>query len=429
MEYKKLELSNGIRVIAVKKPTQPLVVVRVFVKAGSRYDDENPGLAHLLEHLFFSSAILKKNGDIYYRIESLGGKIDGNTTKEYLDISLVILKENFRMGLQLLSNILINPHFTKKKVENEKDIVIEEIKNSYSKTKILWDVFAQTIWKESPLRNPILGTIDSIREISLENVLDFYIRYYTGKNIVLSVIGDIDYKELEEMMESLFARINSGQRTTIDQSILPTFNTTKRIHIEKKSIQTQLMVGYPAVSIRSPYLSGFKLINKILGNGATSRLYRRLRCDLHLVYSLTSVLSIYEETGYFAVWANYNDEKSSVIFRTILKEFDLLKRDKIPEKELDLAKIRYRRDLLINFETDYSLAGFLGIEELLTEKIKTFADIITGINSIDSDDLFCLCNKYFMDNNRFTVSIGKKLSKQPTPNKKIIGATNNFLGG
>lgn len=408
MRYRKFKLANGIRVIAIKKRQRPFVTFKVFVKAGSRHDENLPGLAHLVEHTIFRNYNSKSSSDIYDKIESLGGKIDGNTTKEYTNYSLVILKENFPDGLKILSEILTNPGFEADNIEHEKGIIFEEILNSYSKTMTLWDVFAQTIWKESPLRHPIAGYKDSIREITLKDVLEFYSRYYTGNNIVLVVIGDIDDIGIEKIMGTMFSGIKVGEKNGRKKTFSPhTLNRTKKIHIDKNSLQTQLLVGYPGVGIKAPDINAFKLINKILGNGLSSRLYKKMKVDLHLVYSISSVLAIYEDTGYFAVWTNFNYEKSGSILNTLFKEFDSLKKEKISREELDRAKVRYKRDLLINYDTDYSLADFLGTSLLLTGKIKTFDDIIREINSVGVNQLFDLANTYFREENRFILSLGK----------------------
>lgn len=144
----------------------------------------------------------------------------------------------------------------------------------------------------------------------------------------------------------------------------------------------------------------------------SSRLYKTLRVKLHLVYSLSSVLAIYEDTGYFAVWTNYNSMKSGLILEAILEEFDRLKKEIVTEEELSHAKIRYKRDLLHNFETNFSFAGFLGISELLTGEIETFEDILSKIGLVKDKDLFDLANKYFLDEDLLTVLLGKdKLSE------------------
>ena len=404
---KKYRLSNGVRVIIVKKNWKPLVTARIFVKAGSRHDNDSPGLAHLVEHLLFANSKSKRVPHLNDEMDRLGGRLDGETTKEYTAISMMVLKENFFLGLKLLADLLCNPQFTLDTIEDEKKIIVEEIVNSYSKSKILWDVFSQTLWKESPLRHPIMGSVNSVRSITYKDVWKFYNRYYAGKNTVVVIIGDFSYDFLENMMGKIFSSLNKNPPQIEEQSTSHVFNDQKNVHLKKRSLQTHLIVGYPGAGINSPDINGLKLLNKILGNGTGSRLYKRLRNDLHLVYSIASVVAIYEDTGYFAIWSNFNNEKYELIIEKISREFDRVKNERISDETLIQAKIRYRRDFLINFETDYSLAGFLGTSELLSGTIETIDDIFDDIESINNDALLNLSNKYFTNSHRFVVTIGR----------------------
>jgi len=408
MVYEQLKLGNGIRVVVVKKYKCPLVTIKLFVKVGSRQDDALPGLAHLAEHLFLRSYNSSSCNNIYYQIDRLGGKVYASTTKEYTEYSLVILKENFFAGLQLFSEFLTNPNLEEDDIEQEKKIVLEEIINSYSRSNTLWDIFAQAMWEESPLRNPIRGYKDSIQEITGEDVNNFYRQYYTGNNIVIVVIGEIDSIEIHKKMGMMFSGIRKGKQPGITKQLNShILNTSSKVHITKNSLQTHLLVGFPAVGIKEPTLNAFKLVNKILGNGMSSRLYRKLRIDSRLVYSLSSVLAIYEDAGYFAVWANFNHEKKELILNTLLKEFDSLKKEKICEEELNRAKIRYKIDFLANYDTDHYFADFLGTSLMLTDRIKELEDILLEINSVGYNEVYELANNYFHNDNLFTVSIGK----------------------
>ena len=401
-------LANGVRSILIEKPGRLLVTVKVFVKAGSRHDERLPGLAHLVEHLIFG---VHNPGNFrnISRIEGLGGRIQALTTKEYTEYSLVIVKENLCEGLKFLAEIISLPEFENAKIEREKEIITEEILNSYSKLSTLWDIFAQSLWKDSPLRNPICGYTDSIKEISREDIEGFYSNYYTGCGIIIIVIGDIDSIEIQEKINEMFSGIKSGNPAinTI-KSQFHILNDKREMHIVKDSLQTHLLLGYPGVSLNAPDINAFRLVNKILGNGESSRLYKQVRVNLNSVYSISSTLALYEDTGYFAVWSNFYHAKKSIILNAIVDEFDSLKKKKIAEAELNHAKVRYKRDLMINHDNDNAFVDFLGTSLLLTGKIKKWEDIIREIDSVTAEQLYELSNAYFCEENYFLVSIGRK---------------------
>jgi predicted Zn-dependent peptidase len=400
-------LANGIRCVAVKKAMRFLVTTKVFVKAGSRHDEELPGLAHVVEHLLFRTNDLDFYRNVY-QIEGLGGKIESITTKEYTEYSLVIIKENWSTGLRLLSEILTKPEFDLDSIKREKDIIIEEIANSYSKLSILWDIFAQSIWKESPLRNPIRGYTESINEINRQDIEGFYCNYYSGCNMIIIVIGDIDIIKIQEHINEMFSGIKPGYSSiSTKKPQIHTLNHKKEVHVIKDSLQTNLLMGYPGVSIKDPGIKAFRLVNKIIGNGESSRLYKQLRICMNSVYSISSTLAIYEDTGYFAVWTNFNHTKKNLIINALVDEFNSLRKKKIDAEELKHAKVRYKRDIMINHDNDNKFADFMGTSLLLTGKIKEFEDIIFEIDSVTSNQLYELANNYFFEENRFLVSIGR----------------------
>ncbi len=410
MQINQFLLSSGLHVIVVRKVLSPLVTFKLFVKVGSRHDQALSGLSHLAEHLIFGNSSTAPLADINGQIDRLGGTINATTTKEFTEYSLVILKENFFAGVQLFSETFNDPTFNLDNLEQEKEIIYEEILNSYGKANTIWDIFAQAIWKESPLRTPICGYKDSLQEITLADIVEFHQKYYCGGNIVIVVVGDIEVTAIHDTFQKMFGGIKNGlPPQKQNQPAIHTLNRPKDSHLEKNSLQTHLLVGYPGVGINAPPLNTFKLVNKILGNGVSSRLYQKLRHDLHLVYSISSVLAIYEDTGYFSVWTNFNHSKKESVLNAITEEFASLKKIKIQAIELETAKIRYKRDLLLNCETDSSLSDFLGTSLMLTGKIKSFEDIIVEINSVSIDQVYELANSYFCEANRFVVSIGKNM--------------------
>jgi predicted Zn-dependent peptidase len=409
IDYDFFNLSNGIRLITVRKVFQPFITIRVYVKNSILLNGSQPGLAHFVEHMIFRGYQPGSKDNIYREIEALGGKIEGNTSREYSDYSLIILKENVEQGLEILADMLTQPAFTAEDIEAEREIIAEEINHSYSRSKMLWDLFAGAIWEQSPFTVPITGTHESISQITVKEVADFYTRCFIGENMVISIIGDIDGVGIAKTIENRFAAIPRGPLNAHRPTVTHTFSKKKTVHIPRESIQSHLVLGYPGVGIQHADIHAFKLINKIVGHGLSSRLYQRLKVSSHLVYSLSSVLSVYEDTGYFAIWTIFSDSKAKTILEVISDEMQRLLHEKIPGQELDNAKIRYKRDFLMTFDSDLSAAGYLASTELLTGNIETVNHTIECINDINRQRLIKLAQHYFQDKNRCMVLIGKTL--------------------
>lgn len=400
MDYRVTNLKNGLAVVTIRRPSRMTTAVRVYVRSGSRYDGQHPGRAHFVEHILFAGTTGRGSHQFYSDIESLGGMIQANTTKEYTTFCTVVMDKYLETGLDVLADVTLSPVFAPMTFLKEKLVILEEIRQAQDTQGILWDLFSETLWVENPIRRPTLGSIESLRDLQYEEMLDFYHERYTARNMVVSVCGDADHEYAIEQVSQRFSHIQSGDELRPLPTVEPP-SSKRRAHIEKDIHQTYLIMGVLATDMRDENRYAVKLIDRILGSGGSSRLSQRLREDEKHVYSVYSVAPMYEDTGCLAVYTACSPENVSAVELLILEEWERLKSEPVSDAELEAVKRIYEGTLIRECETNLYVAGILGIEALLYE-IEPFAKSIEKINAVTKQDIMEAANRY-LDTTRYTI--------------------------
>ena len=329
-------LKNGLRLVTTRRPTG-ITAVRIYVRAGSRYDDEHPGKAHFVEHMLFTGTANRSSRQIYSDVESVGGLIEANTTKEYTIFSIAVMDRYLEIGLDVLADVISNPLFDYMAFFKEKLIIMKEIRQAQDTRGILWDLFSETLWSENPIRWPTLGNMQSLHDLEYGDALDFYQEHYTAGNIVISICGDIDHQHAIEQVSQQFSYLPRGQEL-LPTPIAEPPSSRRTAHIEKDIHQTYIMMGVLAASMKDEDRYAVKLVDKILGTGGSSRLSQRLREDEKYVYSVHSLVQPYEDTGCFVVYTSCSPEDVSTMESLILVEWEKLCSEPVSDTELEAAK-------------------------------------------------------------------------------------------
>jgi predicted Zn-dependent peptidase len=185
-------LENGLRVLVIHRPGTRTAAARVYVRAGSRFDGPFSGLAHFLEHMVFRGTASRSPRQIYAAIEARGGEINATTTREYASFRTVTVARDLPLALELLADVVIQPALDEDGFLGEKLVVLEEIRRARDQIGVLYDLFVQTLWQRHPLRNPVLGTLEGLRDLELESLRAFHRERYVAGNALLVICGDVE---------------------------------------------------------------------------------------------------------------------------------------------------------------------------------------------------------------------------------------------
>ena len=406
MNWQQFTINNGLNVITIHRPGTHTVACRFFARAGSRYDGEHPGLAHMLEHMLFQGTQQRSSQEIFRSLECLGGEINAHTTREYISLHTVTLANDLPLALDLLTEICLFPKFSHEAFLNEKLVVLGELEGSRDQSSVLYDLFLENFWHNSPLHNPITGTVEGLRDIELNDVRDFYEQHFVSRNSILVVCGDVQPEEAQSLAQSAFNQFRSGPEQTPETLKMPVRNAPSGAHLERDTQRTYMLLGVPTVGLSHPDRSALKIIELILGMGASGRLYQRLRENLGVVYNVNAVSSVYEDCGYLAIYAVCAPENLTVVQDAILDEWVDIQENGITEKALNAAKGNYAGTLARRFETNLSVAGIFGIEGLL-HQIESFKAAIARINGVRREGVQKAAQKYLNEDGYVIATVGK----------------------
>lgn len=409
-------LPNGLRLITTARPGTPTVAVRAYIRAGSRYDVEQKrpdspdpplGLAHLTEHLLFKGTRHHSQRELFAAVERLGGVLEAGTTKEYTTLYAVTPRRGLVSAVDILAEVLTAPGLREEDFWQEKLVVLEEIRRVQDRQSVIFDLFAETLWQEHPLRYPILGTLEGLHDLDYEPLLSFYRQRYVADNMLLVVCGDIEHEEARRMVVERFQALPAGLEQPPAPVREPPLNELRSGHLSKDVHQAHLLMGVPTVSMKHEDRSALKVIERVLGMGGSARLYQRLREERRLAYSVNTVTAHYEDAGYFAVHTACDPQNVAQVQQTILDEWDRLRHQGVSEDELSAAKSNYAGTLARRFETNLALASIFGVEGLL-HRVETFEEAVERINAVGRDDVLRPAHKYLDVDRYVAVSVGRE---------------------
>lgn len=386
--YQKSTLTNGLRVLTSTMPQTPSVSISFFIGTGSRYEnDAQAGISHFIEHLCFRGTANRPTArDIATAIEGVGGILNGGTDKELTVYWCKVARPYLETALDVLVDMLINARFDPEDIEKERQVIIEEINMSNdSPSQRVGMLIDELLWPGHPLGRDIAGSRDSVSEITREVMLDYLADYYQPGNTVVAAAGDIQHEEMVSLVDRALGKWTGRQSQTgyltYEEKGFP------RLRIESRELeQVHLCLALPGLPLPHPQRFAADLLNVILGDGMSSRLFTNIRDKLGLAYSISSYVDHFFDTGSLIIAAGVDTRKLPVAIKAIVEELGQLK-GIIPEAELNKAKEFSKGRLLLRMEDSRSVAGWIGGQELLTGRILTVDEVTAIIDRITAEEL------------------------------------------
>lgn len=405
-------LPNGLRAVAISRPGTATVASKLFLKAGSRYDGDRHGISHCLEHALFRGTVTRSSREVHGAIEDLGGRIEGETVKDYLALSAVTGAQHYRAGLEVLADVLLNPRFDPAAFQAEKLVILDEMARRADMRQIIWDLYDLTLWQTHPLRHRVLGYESAVVALTTDDVATHYRRFCVPSAAVLVVCGECDPTEALREVGRLFSSFDGGPPEYEPAPAEPPLSEIRQSTLERATRQVHLVIGWPAVGLRHPDSYVLKAIDRLLGVGGRSRLYRELRDRRGLVYAVYAVRAEHEDAGHFAVYTATDPGRVEEVLEAILGQVRRLQVEPVDEAELRAVQTNYEGSLPLSFETNLSLVGIVGLETLLTGAFEPFAEAGRRVRSVTPEDVLRVANRYF-DTERYALAMVGPIEGRP----------------
>ncbi len=382
-------LSNGLRVYSNHVPYVDSITIGIWINAGSREDPAGMGgLAHFLEHAVFKGTRSRDYAAVARCIEQVGGYIDAYTTKENTCIYIRCLKEHKAVAFDLLADLVCNPVFPEDEIEKEKEVVIEEIHGiNDAPEELIFDQFDDLAFPKHPLGPSILGTEQSIENISTEALHTFMRQHYVAQNMFITSAGNISHEEVMLNAEKCFSGLSSNEKQFGDRRTFREKDYTAFLTRQKKQLyQAQLLYGR-AVARDDRFFYSLLLLNTILGGGMSSILNLELREKSALAYNAYSSLTLFEDATLLNVYAGTDPENTGQTLAIIQDALKAETLSRISGAELLAAKNKFRSGLIMEMEKMTHRMSKAARDIFYFGRPVELEEKLSGIDHVTNDDL------------------------------------------
>jgi predicted Zn-dependent peptidase len=337
--YQLTRLANGLTIATARMPHMTSVCVGVWAGVGSRHESASlNGAAHFIEHLLFKGTRRRTAQDISQDIEGLGGYLNAFTSEETSCFFARACHDRLPDLLDVLLDMFLNSRFASLEIHKERDVIKEELAMCRDQPQsYVHELLNAAQWPDQPLGRPITGTEESLDRLHRANLRQYQQRHYLASNTTIVAAGQVTQSALVNLLLPHASAFTRGARPAFQAA----FNarTGSFLHLHTRAVeQTQIAWGIRTCSRHDHRRYALRLLNALLGENMSSRLFQVLREDLGLAYSVNSSVSFFDDVGDLAIAVGLDDENLDRALSLIQKELRRL-RDHLPSKhELDRAK-------------------------------------------------------------------------------------------
>ncbi|MCF8224919.1 MAG: insulinase family protein [Bacteroidales bacterium] len=401
--YEAYRLSNGIRLIHIQNASE-VAHFGLLVHTGTRDENEDEhGLAHFMEHMFFKGTPKRSAYQIISRLEDVGGEINAYTSKEETAIYASILKNDFKKAVELIQDIFLHSLFAEKERKKEIEVIISEIQN-YEDTpsELIFDQAEEILFPDHPIGRNILGTRESLHRFRNGMVERFRQENYATEEIVLCSSGSLPFSKVRRYAERYFHDLPQQSRSRERRSPQPAGKLLHRI--TRNTFQTHCVISGAAYAYHHENRMALHLLNNILGGpGMNSRLNMALRERRGFSYSAESHYLPYTDNGSVNIYFSSDKERFPKSLEVTNGELKKLRTKPIPEKKLSHARRQLLGQIAISSESSEHLMLSAAKSYLLFNRVDSLTDISKKLDAISAEKLRDVANEILDPSNLNTL--------------------------
>jgi predicted Zn-dependent peptidase len=374
-------LDNGLRILTERMTQVRSISIGVWLTRGSRHESaERGGIAHFVEHMLFKGTTSRSAEDIAQAIDSIGGQLDAFTAKEYASYYIKVLDEHLPLAIDILSDIVLNPAFTREDIEREKKVVIEEIKMvEDTPDDLVHEIFTQGFWENHPLGRPILGTRETVESFNETLLRDYFLGSYTPRNLIVSAVGNLEHAKVRDLVAEKFGSLASVGEPPRENAprVVP------KVVIRRKDLeQSHICLGTSSYPQNHEDRYSSYVLNTLLGGSMSSRLFQNVREKRGLAYAVFSGLSAYRDAGSFTVYAGCANDAVAQVVDLVVEELRAVKQAPVLDSELQRAKDHLKGSLMLSLENTASRMSHIARQEIYFDRQFGLDETLQGIERV-----------------------------------------------
>ncbi|TMD60303.1 MAG: insulinase family protein [Chloroflexi bacterium] len=407
MNYARTVLPNGLRLLVAPMPEARSVTVNVMVGAGSRYERRaEAGISHFLEHIVFKGSAKRPTApEISQAVEALGGMLNAFTDKEVTGFWARVPARHYLVALDVIADMLRHPMLRESDVVAERQVILEEIRMNLDAPQDLVHVMMDALlFPNSPLGWETAGRAAVVMKIGAEALRSYMDRLYSPQRIVVSLAGPLDVAEAQTAVAAQLGDLPKRPPQRFREA--PPAGPLHRRMRAKRGEQAHVVIAYRGISNSHPDRYALDMLNAVLGEGMSSRLFLELREKLSLAYDVHSFVSNYSDAGMVGIYAGVAPHRTAEAYGAALREVDRLIREPVGDAELMRVKDFVKGRLELRMEDTGGVCRWIAGQELLLGHIRSVEEIAVIIDSITADDIQRMAQTYLRPELSYTTVVG-----------------------
>lgn len=400
-DVKRHKLNNGLDVITIKKETQ-IASINIGIKVGALYENINEkGISHFIEHALFKGTKTRNDEELNDQLEALGGEYNAYTDYDATVYTISCLMEEFKNGVELLSDMIINPGFDKDEIEKERGVILSEIRTSKDDLEdFSFKKVNEVAFNKSALKYDVTGFDENVKRFTSDDILEYYNKYYTPENSLITIVTPLEHEDAIKLIDEEF-RMWKGKKLDKLNFIKEDNKEIVKISYKPNIEQSTIVYLYTFNELEKSDELPLRILNHRLGESSNSLLFREVRENRGLAYDIYTHLEITNSIKtlyiYTAVAEENIDEAKNAIDETIKNIVN--GNIQIGEKDLNIMKKVHKTAVISTLEDSSELCNYMLHQALEDEDIFEFVRDMDRLEQLDMIKIN---------------EVGKKVLKSPT---------------
>ena len=413
--YEIRTLDNGLRVVAVLHHEQPVVSMRLIVRAGAAQDPrDKAGLAELAASLLDQGTTSKSAQQMNDEIDFMGGEMGAGAGTDMTFLNVLVMRDGVEEGLRMLSDMARKPAFAPEEIERQRQQALSTLRVNFESPEFIANaVFDRLVYGVHPYGLPQNGTPKTLASITRDDLVAFHDRYFLPNNAILAVVGDLTADDAFSLVQKVFGSWEKKD-VPLPQALAPPDPTRRVIVINKPdAVQTEVRAGHIGIKRNHQDYTALDMTLRILGGEGANRLHQVLRTERGLTYGAKADMDTLLESGDFEAATSTRSEATGEALRLLVDEFWRLQRERVSERELSAAKAYVTGSFPITIETPDAIATqvlnvlFYGLP---VEQLQTFRE---RVNAVKPDDIERVARDYLRPDRLSIVLVGNATAFVP----------------
>lgn len=388
-------LENGLKVLTQRIPGARSVGTGFWVRQGTAHEEPSlMGASHLLEHMVFKGTESRTQHEIALSLEVLGGHLDAYTSREHTSYQARCLDSHLPTAVDVLAELTFRPLIQQSDLETERDVVLEEIATVQdTPDDLVFDMHTEMLWGDHPYGFRILGTDETVGDLTAKDLRAVHSAAYTASNSILVAVGNVDHDQLVDLARHHTADVPTGERRPAITTAHASAPADRRE--ARESAQTHIVTGRTTFAHGDPRRHALVLLSQALGGGMSSRLFQRVREKEGLAYAVYSFQAFHEGGGVEGVYLGTRPESADRAAAVVAEEMQLLASRSLSAVELAQVKEQVKGQVVLSLDSAGSRLYRLAGHALRGEEVRTPEEVLARIDAVTEEQLAQVASEFF----------------------------------